>query len=289
MRTKQIAQVILIPHFERKDVKMTKLNEIFYSPPENHLGVIYWRERFSQFVTPQQWTIVRPFRHVFKEICLDPRTAQARLENVFTGDQIPLDLYLKVFYRVDPRQADRAQLIQVLHFPDEAWETIVRTNIEEIARNRVFIGKLFNELFTLQGRQDLRHQLSKMIAERVRGFGMIINPLYGVAVINLQPNQTFLKALQDQSAAIAQSEAAIRRILPILDRLGQGNMQTALQAIFLQTASAIGKNGDVPDIIMPGTHEFPFISGISGNGHKPVEPNLQKVFNANSAKSIGAD
>lgn len=268
---------------------MTRLKEIFYSPPESHLGIIYWGERFSRFVTPEQWTLVWPFRYVFKEISLDPRTAQAKLENVFTSDQIPLDVFFKVFYRVDPRQANRAQLIQALHFPDAAWETIVRTNIEEIARNQVFIGKSFDELFTPQGRQNVRHQLSRAIAERVKGFGMIINPLYGVAVMNLQPNQTFLKALEDQSAAIAQSEAAIRRILPILMEFGQGNIETALKAIFLQTASAIGKNGDIPDFIIPGNHEIPFGSSMSGNGHEPIGSNLQRVSQSSKTKSIAGD
>jgi len=268
---------------------MTRLKDIFYSPPENHIGVIYWMERFSRFVTPQQWALVRPFRSVFKEICLDPRTAQIKLENVFTSDQIPLDLQLKIFYRVDPRQANQEQLIQILHFPDEAWETIVKTNIEEIARNRAFISKVYDELFTFQGRQNLRNQLSEAVAERVKGFGVIINPLYGVAIVNLQPNGTFLHALQEQSAAIAQSEAAIRRVLPILERLGQGTMQTALQAVFVQIASAIGKNGDVPDIIIPRSNEFLYGNGISGNGHNPIGSSVQKNSQPKRPRSIAGD
>ena len=77
----------------------------FYSPPENHLGVIYRKglftrkERFSEFITQRQTTWLGNFRFVNREIRLTPRTAFKRMENVLTYDRVPLDVEVKVVQR----------------------------------------------------------------------------------------------------------------------------------------------------------------------------------------------
>lgn len=244
---------------------MFTLKDIFYRPPENHLGVIYWNDRFSRFVTQDQWALVWPLRQLFKVIRLDPRTAEFTLSDLFTSDRVAMNMHVKVFYRVDPRIATPAQRIQVLHLPDEAWPTIIKTNLEEIARNRIFITKTCDELFSHTSRQEIRAALSEAVGQRARNFGLIIEPSYGVAIINLQPNETYRKALEEQSAAAAQSEAAFRRLQPMMAQLTQGNMPDGLQALYLQIAAAIAKGGEIPDVIFPETPEH--IHGMSSNRH----------------------
>ena len=233
---------------------MTILKKIIYTPPEDHLGVIFsrafGREKFSQLVPVGKYVVLYPFRYVYKEILLSPRTAFISLDDVITEDYIPLELEMKVFYRVDPRDADKEKFLQVIDLSPEAIDTIIKVNIEEITRNDIFIHKIINHLFSSEGRQEVRRELSTGLAERVRGFGITVNPLYGVAIISLQPNEIYLKDLHDQSAAKALSEAAIQRVYPMLEQLSQNDIQSALQAVFQQLAQAINLTDSLA--ILPG-------------------------------------
>ncbi|MBT3313139.1 MAG: hypothetical protein HN390_00860 [Anaerolineae bacterium] len=232
---------------------MSIFRKIFYSPSENHLGVLYskWleRERFVKFVTHNQWSIMLPSWFVRKEINLNPRTAHIHLKNVFAQDSVPLDVELKIFYRVDPREAQSENHLQVLGLSKDAFDTITKTNIQERARNEVFIQYTSQSLFTHSGRQNLRRALSSAISSRVRGLGVLINPLYGVSIVNLQPNPIYLKALQDQSAAYAISEASVLRIVPMLKQMKGVEAQDIFQLLAASIASAVNKTGDVPEFI----------------------------------------
>jgi hypothetical protein len=78
---------------------------------------------------------------------------------------------------------------------------------------------------------------------------VLINPLYGVSIVNLQPNPIYLKALQDQSAAYAISEASVLRIVPMLKQMKGVEAQDIFQLLAASIASAVNKTGDVPEFI----------------------------------------
>ena len=187
---------------------------------------------------------------MLKEHYLDPRTAHIHLSNVLTADRVHLELELKVFYRVHPRNTAPANLTQVLNMPDAGLESIVR------------------------------RALSSRIAERVRGFGIDINPQFGVAVMNMQPNEIYQRALQEESAATSQGNAVLKRVTPTLQNMGQ---QQALQVLYTHLASTITKANNVTDHIynIQNGHEVPIqdqdinpmIENVpQGSHHPPSKP-----------------
>jgi hypothetical protein len=229
-------------------------NKFFYSPQENHLAIVYsdllGNARFKRFIDETECVWLGPKvltqQYVLKEHYLGPRTAHIFLSNVLTVDRIHLELELKVFYRVDPRKTAPENLIQVLNMPDAAFESIIKTNTEEKVRNDVFIRFTEDELFDPRGRKRLRTELSHRISERVSGFGISINPQFGVAVMNIQPNALYLRALQEESAAASQGNAAYKRVAPTLQNM---ELEEALQVLYTHLASTMTKTGNIPSTL----------------------------------------
>ena len=227
-------------------------NKLFYSPKEEHLAIVYserhGQARFKRFIdeTERVWLGPKAITqlYVLKERYLGARTAHIFLSDVLTADRVHLELELKVFYRVDPRKAAAANLVQVINMPDAGFESIVKTNTEEKVRNDVFLRFTEAELFSLRGRKNVRTALSSLISERVSGFGITIDPRFGVAIMNMQPNAIYYRAMQEESAAIAQGNAVLKRVAPSLQNL---SLEQALQALYTHLASTITKTGTIPE------------------------------------------
>lgn len=172
-------------------------NKFFYRPKENHLGIIYsdrfGYDRFVGFANETQAVWLGPKfltrRYVLKEHYLGPRTVHLFLSRVVTADRVSFDLELKVFYRVDPRNAAPENLIQILNMADAGFESIVKTNTEEKIRNDVFTHINEDDLFEEHGRKYLRTTLSARVAKRVSELGITVNSEFGVAIMNIQPTE----------------------------------------------------------------------------------------------------
>lgn len=258
---------------------MTTILNIFYRPPENHVGVIYRFGRFGRFVDPDRWSLLIPWiDSVEKETKLDMRTTHIQLNNVYTRDNIAVDIELKIFHMVDLRQVSPERRIQALRFPTEnAWDEIVRTGITDITRNQIVVSRSFAELTTPEGRSNLKQLLSSSLAERVCGFGILVNPRFGVNIINLQPNEAFQEALKEGSVAKTIGSAAVNRIRPLFEQFSDQDQAKAFIALVIQIASAVAKNGQSPDIIFPNTNDFLAGSGIGNNKNGPNSPMRQKI------------
>jgi hypothetical protein len=245
-------------------------------------------------VAPDQFTVLfPPFDQVRLETRLDMRTALVTLENVYTRESIPVDVNLKVFFQVDLRLVEPDRLLQVLRFPMEnAWDEIVRTAANDIARNLVFLTRTFAELNTHEGRAFLKHTLSGEVANRVRSFGIVINPRFGVNLSDLQPNVEFREALMQASAADALGTAAVGRIRPLVDKVFDHRQETAVFTLLMNIASAVARNGTVPDVIFPGPNDNPNGGIAQGNGGQggSILPNLPGFTNPNrKPKSLAGD
>lgn len=250
--------------------------KVLYRPTENHVGVVYRFGRFHRFVDPDGWALTIPWIDtVFKETKLDIRTALISLKDVYTQERVAVDVDFKVFYQVDLRLLAEERRLQALRFPTEmAWEEIVRTAVNDMARNMVFISKSFDELNSKEGRAYLKTTLSGEVANRVRDFGILINPRFGVNIADLQPNEEFRKALMEESASGALGSAAVARLNPLLERIIEQKQEKAIFALIMQIASAVAKNGTVPDVLFPNPNEYPS-GGISqGNGQGSTLPNF---------------
>jgi regulator of protease activity HflC (stomatin/prohibitin superfamily) len=258
---------------------MTTILNFLYRPTENHVGIIYsnWG-KFKRFVNPNEWTwLSSAFECVTKEVRLDMRTAKITLENVLTRDQVAIDLEMKIFYWVDVRQASEDRKIQVLRFENDApWEEIVKTGITDIARNVVVIAHTFDELATDTGLAYLKQALSGALAQRARGFGILMNR-FAVSIMSLQPNETFRQALQERSAAKAFGNAAADRVRPIFEEFNDKDQRKAFITLLMQIAAAVAKNGQSPDIIFPNSDDLFTGGGLGGNGKGPASSNMRRV------------
>lgn len=265
---------------------MSHLAKLFYRPAENHVGVIYRAGRFKRFVDPNRWVFTIPWLDtVHKESSLDMRTVQLSLKDVYTREKIPVDVDLKIFYLVDLREVTPAQRMQALRFPVEAvWDELVRTAINEFVRHSIFVARSFEELVTARGRRDLKMQLSAALAERVRGFGILLNPRFGVNIVDIQPNDAYRRALMEESAAAALGSAAAFRLAPMLEKLFAQNQEKAMAALMLQIASAVAKSGEVPDVIFPNTDEYRSGGITQGNGQGSNLPNIPGYSPPNNNK-----
>lgn len=223
-----------------------------YSPPENTLGVIYEayreRERFSKFITEHEmiWLGKLTHRYLLREFPLGPRTAHIHLSNILTADHVYLDLELKIFYRVDPRNAAPGNLIQVLRMPNSAFEGPVRTHTEERVRNEIFARTNAEEALSYKGRRKIRRAISSMVAEKVKAMGISVNDRFGAAIMNLQPNAVYQRALQEESAATSQGNAAYKRLAPTLQNM---ELEEALQVLYTHLASTITKTDEIPSAL----------------------------------------
>jgi hypothetical protein len=230
---------------------------------------------------------------VEKETKLDMRTTHIQLNDVYTRDNIAIDLELKIFHMVDLRQVSPDRLIQVLRFPTEnAWDEIVRTGITDITRNQVVVSRCFAELTSLEGRSNLKQLLSFTLAERVRDFGILVNARFGVSIINLQPNEAFQEALKEGSVARTVGDAAVDRIRPLFEHLSDQDQAKAFIALVMQIAAAVAKNGQSPDIIFPNTNDFFAEAGVgkSNNGpHSPVRQKIQRTPQSGNPQSLAGD
>ena len=108
-------------------------------------------------------------------------------------------------------------------------------------------------------------------------------------IVNLQPNEVFQQALQDESVAKTIGSAAADRIRPLFDQFGDKDQGKALLTLIMQIAAAVAKNGQSPDIIFPNNSDFFAGGGITGNGHDPVGPNIQRISQPRRPRSVAGD
>lgn len=221
-----------------------------YRPPENHLGVVYKCGRLSALVGPDLWTVAIPSIHEIREpISLHLRRTEVSLRDLLTEDGVPVDCELLVYFQLDLRIARADFCVQALRIPNEGWNSIVKTALQEIA-GEVVGGVNCDELLNPTGRGRLKGALSALLAERLQGLGMVINPQRGVSVQVVRPAGTIWQAMLDKLAAESLGEAAVSRLLPMLDELGKRTPGVTWEALLLQWAAAATKEGSVPQVLI---------------------------------------
>lgn len=227
-----------------------------YQPPENHLGVIYRLGRFHRFVNPDEYILLFPLLdHVHREIDLYMRTAEIFLENVELQDGLAVDMRFKVFFKVDPRLTNPENFLQVLKFEGHEWTEIVKTGIEDIARNQVFLALDQDLLNTMRRNRSIKKMMSKEIAIRLKGFGYIINEEHGVMLVNVRQNRTYFEAIQKSKAATPLGNAALDRLRPVLDALKHMRHEDARSTLLLELASKIVEADELPDVFLTSSDE----------------------------------
>lgn len=224
---------------------LSLLRYLLYRPPENHLAVMYRFGRFGHLVGPDEWSYVIPGIHEIRvEMSLRPRRAEASLEDLWTRDRVPVHCDLLVFYQLDLRRARINFRSQALTIPDEGWHSIVRTVLQEAAGE--VVGDMgLDELLSSVGRADLKSTLSRELAERLKGLGIVINLETGVSVQRVKPADSVWRALADLGAAESLGEAARARMQPLLNEINWKRPGVGLDALLVQLAAAVAKDGSI--------------------------------------------
>ena len=245
----------------------TFIHACIYRPPENHLGVVYQLGRLWRLVDPSRWVFVFPGIHSVKDpISLYTRRLVVSLSDLLTQDQVPVDCELIVFYRLDLRLADADFLSEALHIPAEGWKSVIKTVVQESA-NEVIGGITSPQLLTPCGRNRFRQILNALLAERVQSFGVVISRQTGVSLQMLKPSELIWQAMRERLAAVSLGEAALARVLPMLQELSRQHPDVGLEALLLEWAAVMVKEGAVPQVLVT-PDQGPGLAALGGNGWK---------------------
>jgi hypothetical protein len=246
------------------------LHTCLYRPPEDHLGVIYQLGRLWRLVEPDRWIFVLPGVHTVKApISLHVRRVPMTLSDLLTQDQVPIDCELIAFYQLDLRLADANFQSQALHIPEDGWNSVIKTVLQETA-NEVVGGIPFQQLLTPVGRNRLKRTLSALLAERVGRLGLMVSRQTGVSIQMLKPADAIWRAMRDRWAAVSLGEAALARVLPMLQELSQRHPEIGWEALLLEWAAVMAKEGTVPQVLV-APDQGPAVAALAGTDRQQAE------------------
>lgn len=224
-----------------------------YRPPENHLGVVYRLGRFSHLVGPDEWTFILPGIHrINPPASLNMRRLEVTLTDLLTEDKFPIECRLLVFFRVDLRLTDPGFRVQALSFSIREWEAVVRSVSQETAAE--LTGNLnLQQLLSPDGRNRLRQALARLLSGKLHRLGLAVDPHTGVSVQMLKPEDAIWQAMNERLSSLSLGEAALARVYPMLEELSQRHPEVAWNALLLELAAAMNKDGTPPQLLVaPG-------------------------------------
>ncbi len=246
------------------------LHLCLYRPPEDHLGVIYQLGRLWRLAEPDRWIFVLPGVHTVKTpISLHVRRMPMALSDLLTQDQVPIDCELIAFYQLDLRLADADFQSQALRIPEDGWNSVIKTVLQETA-NEVIGGIPFQQLLTPVGRSRLKRTLSALLAERVGRLGVMVSRQTGVSIQMLKPADAIWQAMRDRWAAVSLGEAALARVLPMLQELSRRHPEIGWEALLLEWAAVMAKEGTVPQALV-APDQGPAVVVMPGKGQRQAE------------------
>jgi regulator of protease activity HflC (stomatin/prohibitin superfamily) len=243
----------------------TLIRACIYRPPENHLGVVYQLGRLWRLVEPNRWIFVFPGIHSVKDpINLYMRRVVVPLSDLLTQDQVPVDCELIVFYRLDLRFANASFQAEALQIPGGSWNTVIKAVAQETASQ--VVGSITSQqLLTPAGRKRFRRILNALLGERVQGFGLVVDRQTGVSLQMLKPADLIWQAMRERLAAVSLGEAALARVLPMLQALSRQDPDIGWETLLLEWAAVMVKEGSVPQVLVK-PEQGPGLAALGGNG-----------------------
>lgn len=182
------------------------------------------------------------WEHPAEVIDTSIKSTEDRYNGFRTNDNVPVDIRVKLYFRLDPMLISEHEQPQLVTLNDEAWKGLVRTVIRGTVLN--YIGQQPYERIGPNGsRDELCAKLSRKAAQALRGLGVVISPGFGVSIQDIQPTNAILEAIVNEHAAPFKGRAAVDVLQPIAEQYGQ---ERALEAAI---ASTILNTGTVPSVI----------------------------------------
>jgi regulator of protease activity HflC (stomatin/prohibitin superfamily) len=264
-----LCMILLLPVLGVVSIRLVR--KYCFRPQENHLGVIYRFGRFHRFVEPNEWTVLIPcIEKLHREVSLYMRTAEISLNRVELKDGLTVDLRFKVFFKTDLRLARQENFIQVLKFEGPEWSEMIKTGLEDISRNQVFLDINYEKMNVFRKSREIKCLISKQLSDRLKGFGFLVNEENGVMLVEARPNETYLDAVQKSRAATPMGQAALERLRPILDALKKMRHEDARAAVLLEMASKIVEVENLPDLVLSPLDEYASATPGPGENNRRV-------------------
>lgn len=170
------------------------------------------------------------------------KSTEDRYNGFRTKDDVPVDMRVKLYFRLDPTLIPEHERPQLVVLNDEAWKGLVRTVTRGVVLT--YVGQQrYRHIAPTEYRDALCARLSQEAAKALRGLGVIISPGFGVSIQDIQPTNALLEAMVNEHAAPLKGQAAVGALQPITDRYGaNGALEAAIAATILNT-------GAVPSVI----------------------------------------
>lgn len=170
------------------------------------------------------------------------KSTEDRYNGFRTKDDVPVDIRVKLYFRLDPTLIREDELPQLVTLNEDAWKSLVRT----VTRGTVLtcVGQQrYRHMVPGECRDALCAALSREAGKALRSLGVVMSPGFGVSIQDIQPTNAILEAITDQTIAPLKGQAAVKALEPITGRYGeQGTLEAAI-------AAAITTTGTVPSVL----------------------------------------
>lgn len=177
-------------------------------------------------------------------------STEDRYSGFRTRDNVPVDLYVKIFAQRDPTRIPLSELPKYVALNDEAWKSLIRTVVRGTVMQ--FVGSCqYKHIAAPLYRDALCAALSREAARALAGMGIIIPPTFGVSVQDIQPTNAILEAVIDRHTAPLKGQAAVEALEPITEQFGPENALEAAIAATIITA------GTVPSVLQQEVEPSP--------------------------------
>jgi regulator of protease activity HflC (stomatin/prohibitin superfamily) len=239
-----------------------------YRPHENYVGTINMFGRYWRMVNPNQCVILIPLlQRIRCETSLGFRSTSTEIKDVLTHDNVPVNLYIQVYYRFDIRKVSSTVLIDLLGAEEDRINKIILTYVEDVVRNRALINSNYTSLHNSIARRNLELMLVATLSNQLNDFGIQLNQGRGIKIINLQPNEQFQKALCQLSAATALGAAMLERMQPLLKEMSNQYPNVSWDTVGMMLASTLAQDGGLTPVVIP-PRQYSYVEG----GFRPNIP-----------------
>lgn len=116
---------------------------------------------------------LRPWYKILTELYVGPQSHSCRLDEVQTNELVPVDVTIKLLYRISPANFHQALLPRIPGLNETGWINILKWRVEHIIR-QLFRGISWRNLSKSRLYQRLDRQLALTLADDVREVGLTI-------------------------------------------------------------------------------------------------------------------
>ncbi len=251
-----------------------------YRPPEQHYAVVFQPGfRNYRIVGVNEWTVIFPLAERLRAV-VSGNMAMLKTSHpgVATRDGFPIDVFVSWTYQLNPNLLSYLSVPEYLaHTERNEWPKILQSQVNGVIR-AVMIRHRDADLLTGSGQDLLKQELGAKAAAQLRGFGIDLNPGFGVNLQAVRPSQRVRQAMEGRRAAEHEGPGHLEKVRSLADLKESMGLSPAdlhgLSAIVNPAAGA----GSIVTVLNPdhtgrlfGSAPTPAPQGTGGDDH-PTAP-----------------